>query len=93
MAASRRKYWSAEVTERSNALDLEPGVFAWRDPRRIAESLKRSADTSLRRKGTPLQSAMSMLNFYMNRAGANLSQRQRTTLERAKKELRGLYGR
>jgi putative cell wall-binding protein len=91
--AARRKYWSAEVTERSNALDLEPGVFAWRDPRRIAESLKRSADTSVRRKGTPLQSAMSMLNFFINRAGANLPKRQRATLEQAKKELRGLFGR
>jgi hypothetical protein len=93
LAGARKKYWSAEVTERSNALDLEPGVFAWRSPRRIAQSLKHSAETSLRRRGTPLQSAMSMLNFYINRAGTNLSRRQRSTLEQAKEELRRLFGR
>lgn len=89
----KRNYWSAAVTERSNALDLEPGVFTWTDPRRIAESLKRSAETSTRRKGTPLQSAMSMLNFYINRAGSNLSDPQRRLLDQAKIELRRLFAR
>lgn len=87
------KRWSADVTQRSNALDLEEGVFTWDDPRRIAESLKRSAEASERRKGTPLQSAMSMLNFYINRAGTNLSRSQRRTLDKAKDELRELFGR
>ncbi len=85
------KYWSAEVTEHSNALDLEPGLFTWTDPRRIAESLKHSAETSTRRKGTPLQSAMSMLNFYINRAGTHLPETQRRILELAKVELRALF--
>jgi len=85
------KYWSREVTERSNALDLEPGLFTWTDPRRIAESLKHSAETSTRRKGTPLQSAMSMLNFYINRAGTHLPESRRRILEQAKKELRALF--
>ena len=66
------------MTKRSNALDLEPGVFTWKDPRKIAESLKRSAEESMRRKGTPLQSAMSMLNFYINRAGKHLDASQST---------------
>jgi len=88
---TKRKYWSAEVTERSNALDLEPGVFTWKDPRRIAKSLKHSAEASARRKGTPLQSAMSMLNLYINRAGTNLSGPQRRILEQAKVELRRLF--
>jgi hypothetical protein len=81
------------VTERSNALDLEPGVFALDDPRQIAQSLKRSADRSDRRKAGPFQSAMSMLSFYVNRAGTNLSARRRCRLEAAKEELRKLYGR
>ncbi len=85
------KYWSAEVTEHSNALDLEPGLFTWTDPRHIAESLKHSAETSRRRKGTPLQSAMSMLSFYINRAGTHLPETQRRILERAKVELRVLF--
>lgn len=85
--------WSAKVTEHSNALDLEPGVFTWTDPRRIAESLKRSAERSTRRKGTPLQSAMSMLNFYLNRAGKNLPSAQRRVLARAKVELRASFTR
>jgi Protein of unknown function (DUF3175) len=89
--AKSKKYWSAEVTERSDALDLEPGVFTWDDPKRIACSLKESAEASPRRKGTPLQSAMSMLNFYMNRAGKSLSRQQRDILERAKDELRQLF--
>ena len=85
------KRWSQEVTENSNALDLEPGVFTWSDPRKIAESLKWSADSSERRKGTPFGSAMSMLNFYINRAGRNLPSDQREILEQAKEELRELY--
>lgn len=83
--------WSQDVTERSNALDLEQGVFTWDDPKEIARSLKRSAEQSTRRKGTPLQSAMSMLNFYINRAGLNLSQADRERLEQAKTELRALF--
>jgi len=86
------KYWSGQVTRRSNALDLDEGVFAQRSPRKIAESLKRSAERSKRRKATPFQSAMSMLNFFINRAGRNLSASRKNTLERAKNELRDLYG-
>jgi len=85
--------WSQRVTETSNALDLEPGVFSWRDPRKIARSLKASADESQRRKANAFASAMSMLNFYINRAGKNLPAEQRRVLERAKDELRKLYGR
>ena len=90
-AGKRRRYWSQEVTRKSNALDLEPGVFTWNDPKRIAQSLKRSAEVSVRRKGTPLQSAMSMLNFHINRAGTNLEAAQRRVLEEAKQELRRLF--
>ena len=90
--ALRAKYWSVEATRRSNALDLEPGVFTWNDPKKIALSLKRSAEESSRRKAPPLQSAMSMLNFYINRAGRNLAPRRRKILEQAKIELRKLYG-
>ncbi len=75
----------------SNALDLEEGVFTWSDPKRIAHSLKRSAETSMRRKGTPFQSAMSMLNFYINRAGTHLDAKQKNTLEEAKAQLRVLF--
>lgn len=89
----RQRYWSQEVTRTSNALDLEPGVFTWDDPARIAESIKRSAETSTRRKGTPLQSAMSMLNFYINRAGRGLPETRRQILERAKIELRRAFRR
>ncbi len=85
--------WSAEVTRRSNALDLEPGVFTWRDPKRIAMSLKRSAELSTRRKAEPYRSALSMLTFYINRAGRNLPAAQRRILERAKAELRKAFGR
>ena len=88
-----KKYWSGEVTRQSNALDLEEGVFTWDDPRKIAASLKKSAEESLRRKGTPYQSAISMLNFYVNRAGKNLSLAQRKILEQAKIELRNLFKR
>lgn len=85
--------WSQEITETSRALDLEEGVFSLRDPRRIAQSLKRSADRSRRRKSEPYRSAMSMLTFYINRAGTQLSAEQRARLEQAKDELRELYGR
>jgi hypothetical protein len=81
------------VTETSNALDLEAGIFTLRDPRMIARSLKRSADRSARRKSAPLRSAMSMLTFYINRAGKGLSVEQRARLEAAKDELRRLYKR
>lgn len=83
--------WSQEVTAHSNALDLEEGVFAGDDPKAIARSLKRSAERSDRRKGTPLQSAMSMLNFYINRAGKTLPEHQRQVLEQAKRELHHLF--
>ena len=91
--SKRRKYWSAAVTRGSDALDLTPRVFTGRSPRRIAQSLKRSAESSRRRKGTPLQSSMSMLNFYLNRAGGNLPASRRRVLEQAKGELRKLFGR
>jgi len=81
------------VTERSDALDLEPGVFKGRDPKAIARSLKRSAEHSRRRKSDPFRSAMSMLTFYINRAGHNLSARRRHVLERAKDELRAAFHR
>jgi len=89
---STRRRWSRRVTKTSNALDLDRGVFTWSDPRRIARSLKRSAERSHRRKSDPYRSAMSMLTFYINRAGDKLSDRRRRTLERAKDELRELYG-
>ncbi len=88
-----KKYWSGEVTKKSNALDTERGVFTFKDPRRIARSLKRSAEESSRRKAPAFQSAMSMLNFYLNRAGKNLPLKQRKTLEQAKIELRKVFGR
>ncbi len=84
--------WSQDVTEHSNALDLEEHVFTWDDPAAIAQSLKRSAERSNRRKGTPFQSAMSMLTFYVNRAGDALPDERRRTLDRAKDELRRLFG-
>src|SRR6266571_4065833 len=87
------RQWSAKVTKHSDALDLEHDVFRSKDPRKIALSLKRSGEQSKRRKGTPYQSAMSMLNFYINRAGKNLPQRQKRVLERAKDELRNVFGR
>jgi len=89
----KKRYWSGEVTRRSNALDLEPKVFTQRSPRRIALSLKRSAEASRRRKGSSFQSAMSMLNFYINRAGQGLSEQRKHVLARTKDELRKLYGR
>jgi hypothetical protein len=93
MATSGRKRWSKHETEESNALDLEQGVFSKHDPRSIARSLKRSADRSRRRKSDPFRSAMSMLTFYVNRAGKKLPKAQRARLEKAKDELRELYGR
>jgi hypothetical protein len=87
--AGRR--WSSRVTRESDALDLRQRVFTWRDPKRIARSLKRSAEHSRRRKAPPFQSAMSMLNFYVNRAGRNLPTERRRVLARAKDELRKLY--
>lgn len=92
-ASTDNAHWSQRVTETSNALDLQAGVFALTEPRQIALSLKKSADTSSRRKSEPFRSAMSMLTFYINRAGRNLSQQQRDCLEAAKDELRVLYGR
>jgi hypothetical protein len=86
------KLWSGEVTRHSNALDLDKEVFTWGDPERIAKSLRDSAERSTRRKGAPFQSAMSMLNFYMNRAGRNLSAGRKNILDQAKVELRKLYG-
>ena len=83
--------WSGEVTESSFALDLEEGVFTWDDPKRIAASLKQSAEKSLRRKAEPFQSAMSMLNFYINRAGKNLKPGRKKILNQAKIELRKLF--
>lgn len=83
--------WSAKVTTKSNALDLEKGVFTFKDPKKIAISLKRSADSSLRKKAGSFQSAMSMLNFYINRAGKNLDSKQKKILKKAKDELRQLF--
>lgn len=85
--------WSQKVTESSDSLDLEQGVFALEDPREIARSLKKSAEDSQRRKSDPYRSAMSMLTFYINRAGKKLSQEQKGRLEAAKDELRDLFGR
>src|SRR5215203_876502 len=93
MATRKGKRWSHRVTEKSNALDLEQGVFSKDDPRSIARSLKRSADRSRRRKSDPFRSAMSMLTFYINRAGKKLSKSTLKRLEAAKEELHDLYGR
>jgi len=90
---SPKKKWSHRVMETSDALDLQSGVFKSKDPKKIARSLKRSAEKSKRKKGTPYQSAMSMLNFYINRAGKHLSAREKQPLEKAKHELRVLFGR
>lgn len=84
--------WSRRVTEHSDALDLEEGVFK-RSPRQVARSLKRSAERSNRRKASPFRSAMSMLTFYENRAGKNLPPARRKAIREAKDELRKLYGR
>ena len=92
-AKSKGRRWSGEVTRRSNALDLETNVFKQSSPRRVALSLKRSAEASHRRKASPYQSAMSMLNFYINRAGGNLTGKQKKVLVRAKSELRKVFHR
>lgn len=89
----RTRYWSADVTRHSDALDLEHDAFTAADPRDIALSLKRSAEHSRRRKAGPYQSAMSMLNFYINRAGRNLPASRRKVLAQAKAELRRAFGR
>ena len=91
MGAARK--WSQDVTEHSDALDLEKDVFTRDDPKSIALSLKRSAEHSHRRKGSPFQSAMSMLTFYINRAGKELPEKQKKVLEKAKEELRAAFGR
>ncbi len=83
--------WSQTVTKNSHALILEKDVFTWSDPKKIAQSLARSALARANPKGSPLQSAMSMLNFYLNRAGKKLPQEQRELLESVKEELRGYF--
>ena len=93
MPKKNKKKWSKDVAEHSDAMDLKDGVFKSRSPKKIADSLKHSAETSDRRKSSPFQSAMSMLNFYINRAGEQLSKSRRTTLEKAKDELREDFGR
>jgi hypothetical protein len=90
--SSSSSRWSQQVTANSNALELEPGVFTSRTPRGVAASLKRSAEQSKRRKGTSFQSAMSMLTFYINRAGKHLPAERKRVLTDAKTELRRLYG-
>src|SRR5438552_16239222 len=92
-SSGKNKRWTGRVTKRSNALDLEPKVFKSKSPRKIALSLKRSAEHSKRRKAKPYQSAMSMLNFYINRAGKNLPKGRKQALERAKDQLREVFGR
>lgn len=89
----KKKYWSGRVTKESNALDLEQGVFTLATPRKIALSLKRSALSSARRKTDPFRSAMSMLNFYINRAGKNLPAGRKRVLNKAKDALRALFKR
>jgi hypothetical protein len=92
VAAPKQDRWSQQVTETSDALSLEPEVFTRGDPASIARSLKESAETSTRRKSGPFRSAMSMLTFYINRAGKNLPEQRKRILEKAKNELRRLYG-
>ena len=91
--SSDNNRWSGKVTRHSDALDLQEGIFESKDPDEIAQSLKHSAEVSKRRKSDPFRSAMSMLTFYINRAGKNLSDRQRRTLEAAKSKLREAFGR
>jgi hypothetical protein len=91
--SARQRKWSGVVTKHSNALDLEGGVFKKRDPKKIAQSLKRSAEHSKRKKGSSYQSAMSMLNFYINRAGKSLTAKEKKPLENAKGELRKIFHR
>ncbi|MEA2113088.1 MAG: DUF3175 domain-containing protein [Patescibacteria group bacterium] len=91
MPKKSEHHWSDNITKHSNALDLEEGVFTWDDPRKIALSLKKSAEKSRRIKGSPYQSSMSMLNFYINRAGKNLSAKRKIILEQAKVELQKVF--
>jgi Protein of unknown function (DUF3175) len=91
--SKNKRYWSARVTKESDALDLDRGVFSLSNPKRIAASLKRSAERSRRRKSEPYRSALSMLTFYINRAGKNLPASRRRVLQRAKIELRRQFGR
>ena len=93
MNTSSSSNWSSKVTRESHALDLEEGVFTWKDASKIALSLKHSADKSTHRKSDPFRSAMSMLVFYINRAGKKLPEEQKNILQQAKDELRKLYGR
>jgi hypothetical protein len=88
-----KRRWSGDVTAHSDALDLEPKVFEKKSAGQIAKSLKRSAESSDRRKSSPFRSAMSMLTFYMNRAGRNLPAERKHILEEAKGKLRALFGR
>ncbi len=92
MAKRSTRRWSQDVTEHSHALALEPGVFTWDDPARIADSLMRSAEASMARKAPPYRSALSMLTFYINRAGKNLPADRKKILQHAKAELRQKYG-
>jgi len=92
MTTRKGRRWSLDVTTKSNALDLEANVFTRDDPKTVARSLKQSAERSHRRKSDPYRSAMSMLTFYINRAGKNLPEQRRAKLEAAKDELRALYG-
>ncbi|WP_041679069.1 DUF3175 domain-containing protein [Rhizobium etli] len=92
MTKSKKK-WSQDVTEHSNAMDLKEGVFKSDDPKKIARSIKHSAEHSDRRRSSPFRAAMSMLTFYINRAGEQLSKKRRGTLEKAKDELRKDFGR
>jgi Protein of unknown function (DUF3175) len=92
-AGAQGQRWSQQVTEHSDALTLDRGVFTLKDPKRIAASLKRSAERSRRRKADPFRSALSMLTFYINRAGRNLPAARKRTLMRAKDELRKQFGR
>jgi polyhydroxyalkanoate synthesis regulator protein len=93
MPQPKASRWSQGVTEHSDALDLQRDVFTWKDPKKIAASLKRSAEASHRRKAEPFRSAMSMLTFYINRAGKELPAPQKKVLEQAKDELRAQFGR
>lgn len=93
MPSTQPKKWSQQVTEESDALDLEEGIFETDDPAKIARSLKRSAERSRRRKAEPFRSAMSMLTFYINRAGKTLPAKRKALLEDAKNELRKAFGR
>jgi hypothetical protein len=90
---AKTKRWSSQVTKKSDALDLQPGVFKLKSPRAVARSLKKSSEQSHRRKSTPFRSAMSMLNFEINRGGRNLSAERKRVLNEAKQELRKLFGR